>query len=75
MYSIDDNLDSYLNGGVLDEMGEAINREIEFVRRMRRLADNNASSNSNSTNDLENMVNEHISNKDSISNRKAEHKK
>ncbi len=75
VYSIDDNLDSYLNGGVLDEMGEGINREIEFVRRMRRLADNNASSNSNSTNDLENMVNEHFSNKDSVSNRKNEHKK
>ena len=42
---------------------------------MRELADNNASSNSNSTNDLENMVNEHISNKDSISDRKNEHKK
>lgn len=56
-------------------MGEDINREIEFVRRMRRLADNNASSNSNSTNDLENMVNGHFSNKGSVSNRKNEHKK
>lgn len=75
VYSIDNNLDRYLNGGVLDEMGEDINREIEFVRKMRMLADNNASSNSNSANDLESMINEHISNEDLISNRKEEHKK
>lgn len=75
VYSIDDNLNNYLNGGVLDEMAEDINREIEFVKKMRELADSNASS--NSTNDFENMVmvNEHISNKDSVSNRKNGHKK
>lgn len=75
VYSIGDNFDNYLNRGVLDGMTANINGEIEFVKKMRELADNNASSNSNSTNDLENMVNEHISNKDSISDRKNEHKK
>ena len=42
---------------------------------MREFVDSNTSSNSNSANDLESMINEHISNKDSISNKKDEHKK
>ena len=75
VYSIGDNFDNYLNRGVLDGMEANINGEIESVKKMRKPADSNASGNSNSANDLDSMINEHISNKDSISDRKDEHKK
>lgn len=61
MYSINDNFDDYLNGGVLDRMKLDVNREIDFVKKMREIADSNMS-NSN-VSELNDMIEENASNK------------
>lgn len=77
MYSINDNLDVYLNRGASDGMTANINREIEFVKKMRDLADSNTSSSNKSGDDLNSMFDKQngTSNGSTNNNGENEHKK